>query len=103
MEDRSRKLPTVVAVLLLAVIGTVLAYLTNKNRTVSPLPEQGLRIIFMTPMPTEIPTPTASVSATPRPSATPKPRPTGVEQTKASASVTPKPTTKLSPTVTTTP
>lgn len=93
MQESVDKKPLIVAILFLLLLGAVFAFLTNKKNTVSPIPEEGLRIIFVSPMPSETP----SVAATPSATSKPKASPTAAVKPKASPTATASP---VSPTAT---
>ena len=101
MQEGVKKAPIIVAVVFLLLLGAVFAFFTAKRNTVSPLPEEGVRVIFVSPMPSETAAPPATPSATPKvkssPTPTAKPKAT---PTPSTTTPTPAATASLTPTQT---
>ena len=97
MDDRRKTIAAItiiigVGALILIVIGVLLA----GNKTVSPVPDEGaIKIIFVSPTPVVIASPSASLTptkeATPTKKPTPKPTITQKPSPTSSASATPTP------------
>lgn len=101
MDDRRKTIAATtiivgVGALILIVIGVALA----GNKTVSPVPDEGaIKIIFVSPTPVVIASPSASLTPTkvatptkkPTPKATATPKPTASPTQSASPSATPTP------------
>lgn len=101
MDDRRKTIAAITIIVgILALILIVIGVLVAGNKTVSPVPDEGaIKIIFVSPTPVVIASPSATLTptkvATPTKKSTPKatatPRSTVTPTQNASASATPTP------------
>lgn len=97
MEPQGGKLAYLAGGLGIILLIVIFAWLIGgQKRVVSPIPEEGVKVIFVSPSPLLNPSPSPEVSPTPSPKASPKPSPKPTPTPKP----TPAPTASPSPTVT---
>lgn len=88
MEQQSHKLVYLAGILGMILLIVLFAwFVVGRRQVVSPVPEEGIKVIFNSPVPETTATPEASSSATPKATAKPTPKPT----VKPSPSVSPSP------------
>jgi len=98
MDDRKKTLAAITLIIgFLVLVAIIVGVLVSGRKTVSPVPEDenAIKIIFVTPTPTE---PPASPTPTTKPTATPKPKATATPTPKATATPTPTATSSATPT-----
>ncbi len=75
MEDKQKTLAAITIIVgVVVLVSIIIAALVSGKKVVSPVPEEGaIKIIFITPTPTVVPTASITVKPTPTKKATPKP------------------------------
>lgn len=93
--EQGQKLAYIAGVLGIILLIVFLAWFAvGRKKVVSPVPEEGIRVIFVSPTPSPTPTPEATPSPTPKATPKPTPKPTATP----TASPTPTPSPSPSPT-----
>lgn len=101
MEPQGGKLAYLAGGLGIILLIVIFAWLIGgQKRVVSPIPEEGVKVIFVSPSPLLNPSPSPEVSPTPSPKASPKPSPKPTPTPKPTPETSPTPTASPSPTVT---